>query len=114
MRDGGIETSWRRRAQAAMDELRLVLPKFLPIDLGLTEFFQGVSEAFEQFAADTGERLGPPLSDTTDPLAQRDKLLVTIHQSLLELQKLPDLVPRDKRRNGSVLQLNCSVTVKRS
>jgi hypothetical protein len=29
MRHGGIEASWRRRAQAAMDELRIVLPKFL-------------------------------------------------------------------------------------
>lgn len=94
MKDGGIEASWRRRAQAAMDELRLVLPKFLPIDLAHTEFFDRVAAAFAQFEAATGESFGPPLSNMPRGHARRDALLLTIYHSLLEIKDLPDLVPR--------------------
>jgi hypothetical protein len=93
MRHGGIEASWRRRAQAAMDELRIVLPKFLPIDLAHTQFFQGIRQALEEFETATGEHLGSEELDRSD-LPRRDELLLSTYQSLLELRKLRDLVPR--------------------
>jgi hypothetical protein len=93
MRDGGIEASWRRRAQAAMDELRVVLPKFLPIDLAHTQFFQGMWQAVEEFETATGEHLGAEELGRSD-LPRRDELLLSIYQGLLELRKLSDLVPR--------------------
>lgn len=93
MRDGGIEASWRRRAQAAMDELRIVLPKFLPIDLAHSQFFHGMRQALEEFETATGEHFGSEELDRSD-LPRRDELLLSIYQSLLELRKLPDLVPR--------------------
>jgi hypothetical protein len=94
MKDGGIEASWRRRAQAAMDELRLVLPKLLLIDFAHTEFFDRVAAVFAQFDA-TGESFDPPMSNMArGSHARRDALLSTIYHSLLELKNLPDLVPR--------------------
>jgi len=56
MQDGGIEASWRRRAQTAMDELRLTLPRFLPIDLALTEYFDSMAVEFEQLEAAIDEK----------------------------------------------------------
>jgi hypothetical protein len=97
MRDGGIEASWRRRAQTAMDELRVVLPKFLSIDLAHTEYFQGVRQVFEEFETLTGEHLGAEELDRSD-LPRRDQLLLSIYRSLLELQKLPDLAPRRRTK----------------
>jgi hypothetical protein len=76
-----------------MDELRIVLPKFLPIDLAHTQFFQGMRQAFEEFETATGEHLGSEELDPFD-LPRRDELLLSTYQSLLELRKLPDLVPR--------------------
>ena len=92
MRDGGIEASWRRRAQAAMDELRLVLPKFLPKDRALTDFFDRAAAAFEELEAFTGESFGPSCRDTRS--TRRNELLAIIYHALLELKNLPDLVPR--------------------
>ena len=98
MRDGGIEASWRRRAQAAMDELRLVLPNFLPIDLADTEFFEGVFNAFAQFSAERGERIGPKDPFARRDRALRDQLLLDIYYRLRRLRTLPDLVPRRRKQ----------------
>jgi hypothetical protein len=64
-----------------------------PIDLAHTQFFQGIRHALEEFETATGEHLGSEELDRSD-LPRRDELLLSTYQSLLELRKLRDLVPR--------------------